>query len=197
LRRGDQGWSGAHDVVGPSGPHLGFRSFGARPAERMQRSVAAVPSSCGPASGNVSTCSLRAIRNWRARPTVVGTHSRGHLDKFSTVFLIACPARISARAAACCRKRRSFRPRHTEISACAQRTVATVGWRFRDRCIGGPAEQGLEFGEDLFDRVPQRAASGLSLLRRPTSGARLLALLGSHPGRPAGPVPGVGGALAP
>jgi hypothetical protein len=45
------------------------------------------------------------------------------------------------------------------------------------------------------DGAPQRAASGLPLLRRPTSGARLR--LGSHPGRPAGPVPGVGGALAP
>jgi hypothetical protein len=38
------------------------RSFGARPAERVQRrSAAAVPSSCGPASGNISTCSRRTV----------------------------------------------------------------------------------------------------------------------------------------
>jgi hypothetical protein len=30
--------------------------------------AAAVPSCCGQASGNVSTCSLRTTRNWRARP---------------------------------------------------------------------------------------------------------------------------------
>jgi hypothetical protein len=33
--------------------------------------------SAGRSSGNVSTCSLRTIRNWSARPTVIGTHSRG------------------------------------------------------------------------------------------------------------------------
>jgi hypothetical protein len=46
----------------------------------------------------------------------IGTDPRGHLDRFPTDFLIACPARISARAAARCRKRRSLPPvgRHTD-----------------------------------------------------------------------------------
>jgi hypothetical protein len=93
LRR-DQGWLGAHDVVDPAGRI--WLSLPRRPTSGAHSTAigrCGPPSSCGPASGNVSTCSLRAIRNWRSRPTVVGTHSRGHLDKFPTDFLIACPAR--------------------------------------------------------------------------------------------------------
>jgi hypothetical protein len=93
LRR-DQGWLGAHDVVDPAGRI--WLSLPRRPTSGAHSTAigrCGPPSSCGPASGNVSTCSLRAIRNRRSRPTVVGTHSRGHLDKFPTDFLIARPAR--------------------------------------------------------------------------------------------------------
>jgi hypothetical protein len=40
----------------------------AQPAPAQMRPAGAVPSCCGPASGNVSTCSLGTTRNWRARP---------------------------------------------------------------------------------------------------------------------------------
>jgi hypothetical protein len=85
-----------------SGPHLGCRS--SAPDQRVQlRSVAAVPSSCGrhlETFPNFPDVHYGRSGTGALAPTVVGTHSRGHLDRFPSLRNSVPSSNRSARAPA-------------------------------------------------------------------------------------------------
>jgi len=88
---------------------------------------------------------------------VVGTHSRGHLDRFPTDFLIACPARISARAAARRRPpvefgRRSIGCDEAEQGTACRLATFGMGGGIGDMELGIAGLEGRSIFRSLADR---------------------------------------------